>query len=75
MLALNQLKNGQTGIIQKIEGGKGFNRRLESMNIRKGKMIMKISTAPFKGPLVVEVEGCQMALGRGMASKILVNPI
>jgi Fe2+ transport system protein FeoA len=75
MQPINHLKNGQKGIIESISGGKGFKMRLETLNLREGKIITKISSAPFKGPLVVEVEGCQLALGRGMASKVLVTPI
>ncbi|MDP3066601.1 MAG: FeoA family protein [Methanobacteriaceae archaeon] len=74
MITINQLENGETGIINEIRGGKVFIKRLEFLNLRKGKQVLKISSAPFKGPVVLEVEGCQIALGQGMASKIMVEP-
>lgn len=73
MITINQLENGETGIINEISGGRKFIKRLESLNLRKGKQVLKISSAPFKGPVVLEVEGCQIALGQGMASKIMVE--
>ncbi|HMK54270.1 MAG TPA: FeoA family protein [Methanobacteriaceae archaeon] len=73
MITINQLENGEAGIINEIIGGHGFIKRLESLNLRKGKQVLKISSAPFKGPVVLEVEGCQIALGVGIASKILVK--
>ena len=75
MTTLDQLENGESGIINEINGGRGFTKRLESLNIRKGKSILKISAAPFHGPVVLEVDGCQIALGRGMASRVVVEPV
>lgn len=43
------------------------------MGIRNGKEIKVVSKQPFRGPLTVEVCGCQMTLGRGMARKIMVD--
>jgi Fe2+ transport system protein FeoA len=75
MTTLDQLDNGRSGVINHINGGLVFIKRLESLNLRKGKSICKISAAPFHGPVVLEVDGCQIALGRGMASKVVVDPI
>ncbi len=75
MTILNQLENGQKAIIIDINGGRGLIKRLESLNLRKGKEIRKISSAPFQGPIILEVDGCQLALGRGMAAKVTVKPL
>jgi Fe2+ transport system protein FeoA len=73
MITLTDLKTGQNGIIEGINGGLNLKNRLESLNLREGKRIRKISSAPFHGPIVIEVGGCKIAIGRGMASKILVE--
>jgi Fe2+ transport system protein FeoA len=75
MTTLDQLKNGQKATITDINGGRGLIKRLESLNLRKGKEVQKISSAPFRGPIVLEVDGCQLALGRGMAAKVIVEPL
>lgn len=73
MITLTELKTGKKGIIEEIEGELSFKQRLESLNLREGKYIRKVSSAPFKGPIVIEVGGCKIAIGRGMASKIMVE--
>ena len=58
-----------------IDGGHGFQRKLQVMGIREGQEIKIVSRQPFKGPLTIKVCGSQMTLGRGMARKILVEEI
>jgi len=75
MNSLVELEVGKKAIIKEIRGGHGLKRRLESLNIRTGKKIKKISSAPFRGPVVVNVEGCNIAIGRRMAANVLVEVI
>lgn len=75
MISLVELESGRKAIITQIKGGSGFKLRLESMNIRKGKELIKVSAAPFRGPVVIKIDGCELALGRGMAQKIYVEVI
>ncbi len=51
----------------------GWEKRFESMGIRKGKRIRKIASQPFGGPVVIEVNGSKMSLGRNIAAKIEVE--
>ncbi|AUB55607.1 MULTISPECIES: FeoA family protein [Methanobacterium] len=75
MITLVELENGQTAIIKEIGGGSGLKNRLEVMNIREGKKVKKTCTAPLRGPVVIEIDGCKMAIGRGMAKKVWVEEI
>lgn len=75
MILLTELKTGKKAVIKEIRGGFGFKKRLESLNIRVGKTVKKISSAPFHGPVVLEVERCKIAIGRGMANKVFVEII
>ena len=51
----------------------GLEKKFESIGIRKGRRIRKIACQPFGGPVVVEVDGSKISLGRGIASKIEVE--
>jgi len=51
----------------------GWEKRFESMGIRKGIHIRKIATQPFGGPVVIEVNGSKISLGRNIAAKIEVE--
>jgi len=73
--SLTKLKNGKNAKIIALKGGIGLNKNLESLNIRTGKQITKITSHPFSGPIIVNVENRAIAIGRGMAEKIFVEEI
>jgi ferrous iron transport protein A len=72
-LTLNQLKAGQTGTVVQIIGGRGLVMRLTSMGIRPGKKITKVSALLFRGPVTLRLDGIQIAVGFGMANRIMVE--
>jgi ferrous iron transport protein A len=51
----------------------GWEKRFESMGIRKGGHIRKIASQPFGGPIVIEVSGSKISFGRNIAAKIEVE--
>ncbi|MFH0966691.1 MAG: FeoA family protein [Methanobacteriota archaeon] len=68
--------NLQEGVIAKIiglEGGLGFQNQLRSMGIIEGKTISIVTLHPFRGPVVVRLEGKMITLGRGLATRIMVE--
>jgi len=72
-LTLAQMEAGQTGTIIQILGGRGLIRRLDALGIRPGKKVTKINSALFRGPVTLRVDQTQVAIGFGMANKILVE--
>jgi ferrous iron transport protein A len=72
-LTLGQMGAGQTGTIIQILGGRGLNLRLEALGIRPGKKVTKISTMLFHGPVTLRTDHTEVAVGFGMAKKILVE--
>ncbi|MCK4689346.1 MAG: ferrous iron transport protein A [Candidatus Marinimicrobia bacterium] len=70
---LTQLNQGQTAVIIDIRGGYGLSRRLETMGIKPGVMITKVSSQLMRGPITLRVGNSQIAIGFGMAKKIIVN--
>jgi len=48
-------------------------RKLEALGIRTGKEITKISEQLMRGPVLLQQNQTQAALGFGMASRVLVE--
>jgi len=72
-IALAQVRAGQSGIVVQIQGGHGLVSRLSALGIRPGKKITKISSMLMRGPVTIRVDRAQVAIGFGMAKKILVE--
>lgn len=70
---LINLANNEEGFILSIEGGYSARAKLESLGIRPGKKIRKMSSQIFKGPVVIDIDGREIALGHGLAHKILIK--
>lgn len=70
---LVNLTNNEEGRILSVEGGTGARAKLEAMGIRPGKKIKKMSSQIFKGPVVIEIDGRDIALGHGLAKKVLIE--
>jgi len=67
------MKAGERGRVIQITGGHGLVRRLEAMGIRPGKQITKVSSMLMRGPVTIQVNEAQLALGFGVARRILVE--
>ena len=72
-VSLTSLKRGQKGKIVAVEGGRGAVQRLEALDIRPGKSLIKISESFLKGPVMVQVGHSRLAVGYGMAGKVIVE--
>ena len=70
---LTQLEEGESGVVVGLQGGYGLVRRLESMGIRVGKKVTKVSSQLMRGPITVRIDNFQVAIGFGMARKIIVK--
>jgi ferrous iron transport protein A len=70
---LTQLEEGESGVVVDIQGGYGLTRRLESLGIRVGKKVTKLSSQLMHGPVTVKIDNSEVAIGFGMARKILVE--
>jgi DtxR family Mn-dependent transcriptional regulator len=81
---LTALKDGETATIVSIdttsssERGRsrrrwGFMKRLMDMGLTPGTKVTVVKSAPFHGPIEVIVRGSRLALGRGVAERVLVE--
>lgn len=71
-ITLARMHSGQSGTVISVQGGRGLVDRLSAMGIRPGKRITKVSSMFLRGPVTVQVGLAQVAIGYGMARKILV---
>jgi ferrous iron transport protein A len=72
-LTLAQMRNGQTGTVVGILGGRGLIQRLDALGIRLGRKVTKLSSTLFRGPVILRVDNTRVAVGFGMARKIIVE--
>ncbi len=70
---LTQVSKGKNLEVVKIEGGKIFREKVESLGLRVGVNVKKLSTQVMSGPITIQVGSSKVALGRGMAQKIIVS--
>ena len=74
-ISLARMRAGQKGKIIRISGGHGIAGKFEALGIRQGEEIRKISEQWMKGPVLLQHGNSQVALGFGMATKVLVEII
>jgi ferrous iron transport protein A len=75
MLTLAELPEGQPAKVVRIEGGAGCVQRLNGLGIREGIAVKKIRGLFTHGPIIVRAGRTEIALGRGMASRVIVKAI
>jgi len=71
-ISLIDLKEGEKATIVSITGGAGVTQRLTDMGLTPGTEVTVIESA-FFGPIEISVRGSKLAVGRGIAAKILVE--
>ena len=67
------------GSVQDVElvqvcGGKEFVNRMMEMGLVPGSRL-QVESGNMRGPVVVVVKGVRLALGHGMAHRVLVRPV
>jgi len=73
LISLTQMQAGHSGTVVQIQGGHGLVDRLNALGIMPGKRITKISSMIARGPVTIEVDRAQVAIGFGMANRIIVE--
>jgi len=75
MKNLVEAKNRRPCRVIGIKAGRGAIRNLESLGIRPGVLLKKVYTQLVRGPITVKIGNSQLAVGWGMASKIIVEEV
>ena len=70
---LTRMRKGERGKIVDIQGGWGLLRKMETLGIKQGTEIVKVSSQLMRGPITIRIGNTQVAIGFGMARKIMVE--
>jgi len=73
IVTLRQMRPGQSGKVVEIQGGHGLVNRLNALGMRPGKKITKVSSMLMRGPVTIQSGNTRIAVGFGMANKIIVE--
>ena len=73
MMALDTVDVKRRVRVMMIDGGHRVRAHLNTLGIHIGDWLTVIERAPFRGPVLVEINGTRLALGRGVAAKIRVE--
>jgi len=73
MKLLLELNVGDKAIVKEIEGGHKAQVQLKNLGFYPGIEVSLKKKSSIGGPLMVSIGGSNVAIGRGIASKILVE--
>ena len=74
MKPLSTIAAGKQVKVVSIDAGWGLQRRLADMGLTPG-LEVRVVGSQRPGSVVLDVRGSRLALGRGVANKILVEPV
>jgi len=74
-MVLLDVKKGVWARVLRLDGGANVRDKLTQHGLYPGDCVRVLRAAPLGGPLLVDVNGREIALGRGIAQKILVEEV
>jgi len=74
-MVLTEVNAGKIVKIILINGGRDLEGKLRQLGIHPGISLQVLRKAPFHGPVLLALESREIALGHGIAKKILVEGI
>jgi ferrous iron transport protein A len=72
-MVLSEIIEGHSARVVGVDGGKRLSGTLLQYGFYPGEQIRVIRIAPFGGPVLVEVNQREVALGRNVAGKVRVE--
>lgn len=75
MKTLIDIENGKKVRILKILGGKNIRQHLQCLGLHVGDIVTLKKSSFLGGPVLLEVNGYDVAIGKGVASKIEVEEL
>jgi len=70
-MVLSGVEPGKEVTLIGIDGGRGIRSRLYSMGLVPGERL-RVLNGNNNGPILIGLKGCSLAIGRGMARKMMV---
>ena len=75
METLNEIEEGKKARVLEILGGRGARQHLSTHGIHIGDILLVKRQSAWGGPILIEVHGSEVALGRVIASKVKVEEL
>ncbi len=72
MMPLSMVSPGELVQVAAVRAGWGLQRRLADMGLTPGVQV-RVVNSQRPGPVVIEIRGSRLALGQGLAHKIMVK--
>ena len=72
-MQLLEVPIGQSVRIINYSGGKGVGFKLRQLGLSPGKEVKILRYAPMEGPIMIEIGGRSVAIGRGIAARVQVE--
>lgn len=73
VMKLSELKPGEAGTIEKIDGSGPVLQRLLELGLREGKTVRVLQTALFGDPVCIEFDGMRLALRKNEAAQLNIT--
>ncbi len=73
IVSLDQLPQAASAVVRELRGGKELKSRLSALGLTQGAKLTVLQNTG-RGPILVNVRSTRIALGRGEAIKVLVEP-
>jgi Fe2+ transport system protein FeoA len=71
-MPLSMVPSGRLVTVATVRAGWGLQRRLANMGLTPGVQV-RVLSAQRPGPVLLELRGSRLALGHGVAHRIIVN--
>ena len=72
MTKLDQVQEGKKAKVIEIKGGRSVRQRLAEMGVHPEDIVGIVRSSVFGGPLLIDIRGNEVAIGRCVAQKIEV---
>ncbi len=73
IITLDSIGENQKVKVVSISGGWGIRQRLGCLGIHPGDIVTVKRSAIMQGPILISVHGNQVALGRGVARRVVLE--
>ena len=70
---LDRIRTNKNVRVVDVVGGWGLRRHINQLGIHPGDILTVLRHAAMGGPILIMIHGSQIAIGRGMASQIIVE--
>jgi ferrous iron transport protein A len=72
---LNEIEEGKKARVLEVLGGMGMRQHLSTLGIHAEDIVLVKRSSAWGGPILIEVHGSEVAVGRGVASKVQVEEL